>query len=78
MRSMLGRPVLLLLVGSGIGLVMGILTSRMMAQLVAYATPHDPLILVGVVLTMILLGFLATLIPARRTLAIDPAQLLRE
>lgn len=78
MRSMLGRPVLLLLIGSGIGLVMGILTSRLMAQLVAYATPHDPPILAGVLLTMVLLGLLATLIPARRTLAIDPAQLLRE
>ena len=78
MRSTLARPVLLLLIGSGIGLVMGMLTSRMMAHLVAYATPHDPLILAGVLLTMVLLGLLATLIPARRTLAIDPAQLLRE
>jgi predicted permease len=78
MRSTLGRPVLLLLIGSGLGLVMGILTSRLMAQLVAYATPHDPLILAGVLLTMLLLGLLATLIPARRTVAIDPAQLLRE
>jgi ABC-type antimicrobial peptide transport system permease subunit len=78
MRSILGRPVLLLLIGSGLGLVMGMLTSRMMAHLVAYATPHEPLILAGVLLTMVLLGLLATLIPARRTLAIDPAQLLRE
>jgi ABC-type lipoprotein release transport system permease subunit len=49
-----------------------------MSHLVAYATPGDPLILAGVLLTMLLLGLLATFVPARRTLAIDPAQLLRE
>jgi predicted permease len=78
MRSTLGRPVFLLLSGSGIGLVMGVLTSQLMSHLVVYATPRDPLILVGVFLTMVLLGVLAIFVPARRTLAIDPAWLLRE
>jgi predicted permease len=78
MRSTLGRPALLLLIGSCVGLILGTLTNKLMAQLVAYASPHDPLILIAVLLTMLLLGLIATLIPARRTLAIDPAQLLRE
>jgi len=46
--------------------------------LVAFATPHDPQVLVGVLITMTLLGMLASSVPARRTLKIDPAQLLRE
>jgi predicted permease len=78
MRSTLGRPVILLLIGSVIGLILGVFTSSLMSHLVAYATPRDPVILTGVLLTMLLLGLLATFIPARRTLAIDPAQLLRE
>ena len=78
MRSTLGRPAMLLLIGSVIGLLLGVFTSSLMSHLVAYATPRDPLILAGVLLTMLLLGLLATFIPARRTLAIDPAQLLRE
>lgn len=78
MRSTLGRPVLLLLVGAGTGLSLGVLMSRVLAHLVAYATSREPLILVGALLTMLLLGLAAMLIPARRTLAIDPAQLLRE
>jgi len=49
---------------------MGVLTSQLMSYLVVYATPRDPLILVGVFLTMVLLGVLATFVPARRTLAI--------
>ena len=78
MRSTLGRPVILLLIGSVIGLLLGVFTSSLMSHLVAYATPRDPLILAGVLFTMLLLGLLASFIPARRTLAIDPAQLLRE
>jgi len=42
------------------------------------ATPRDPLVLVGVVLAMALLGLVATWIPARRALSIDPLTLLRE
>jgi predicted permease len=78
MRSTLGRPVMLLLTGSTIGLVMGVLTNHLIAHIVAYANAREPLILTSALLMMILLGLLATFIPARRMLAIDPAQLLRE
>jgi len=78
MRSSLERPLLLLVGGSGIGLVAGLLTSSLLSQLVVIATPRDPLVLAGVVCAMTFLGLLATWIPARRALAIDPARLLRE
>jgi ABC-type lipoprotein release transport system permease subunit len=42
------------------------------------ATPRDPLVLAGVVLAMALLGLLATWIPGRRALSVDPMILLRE
>jgi len=41
------------------------------------ATPNDPLVLIGVVAIMVLLGLSATWIPARRALSIDPVILLR-
>ena len=78
LRSTLARPVLLLLSGSGIGLVAGVLMSQLLAHLISFATPREPLILVVVLCAMVLLGLLATFIPARRALAIDPARLLRE
>jgi predicted permease len=78
MRSALGRPLVLLLSGSIAGLILGILASRLLAQIVYQATPRDPLVMLGVVGTMALLGLLATWIPARRALRIDPNQLLRE
>jgi ABC-type antimicrobial peptide transport system permease subunit len=77
-RSALGRPLVLLLSGSIAGLVLGMLASRLLAQIVYEATPCDPLVLGGVMLTMALLGLLATWIPARHALTIDPARLLRD
>jgi ABC-type lipoprotein release transport system permease subunit len=42
------------------------------------ATPRDPLVLGGVVIAMVLLGMLATWIPAQRALGVNPMMLLRE
>ena len=78
LQAALGRAVKLLAIGSAAGLLLGILASRVLAFVVYQATPHDPLILAGVVLAMALLGLLAAWIPARRALSADPMILLRE
>ena len=78
LQAALARPFRLLLFGSIAGLLLGILASRVLAFIVYQATPRDPLVLSGVVLAMLLLGLLATWIPARRALSIDPLILLRE
>jgi len=74
----LGHSFKLLAFGSIAGLVVGILASRVLAAVVYQATPRDPLALAGVVLAMLVLGLVATWIPAQRALAIDPLILLRE
>lgn len=78
MGSMLSRPVRLLLVGSGSGLIAGLMAARLVAHLVSLANPRDPVVLAGVLFAMMLLGLLATWIPARRALRADAASLLRE
>jgi predicted permease len=78
LQAALGRPLRLLAIGSASGLVLGILASRVLAFIVYQATPRDPLVLAGVVLAMLLLGLLATWIPAQRALSVDPLMLLRE
>ena len=78
LQAALARPVRLLAFGSGAGLLLGVLASRVLALIVYQATPRDPLVLAGVVLAMGLLGLLATWIPAQRALSIDPLALLRE
>ena len=74
----LGRAFKLLAFGSTAGLLLGILASRVLAHIVYQATPRDPIVLGGVVLAMALLGLVATWIPARRALSVDPMILLRE
>jgi ABC-type antimicrobial peptide transport system permease subunit len=78
LEAALGRAARLLGIGSAAGLVLGILASRVLASIVYQATPRDPIVLGGVVLTMALLGLVATWIPAQRALSIDPLVLLRE
>ena len=78
MSAAVGRPIALLGVGSVLGLLAGVLTSRLLAQIVYQANPRDPVVVVGAVLTMTLLGIAASAIPARRALAIDPSTLMRE
>jgi predicted permease len=78
LKAALGRAVRLLAFGSGVGLLLGLLASRVLAAVVYQATPRDPIVLAGVVLAMALLGLAATWIPAQRAMSVDPAILLRE
>ena len=78
LQAALGRAFKLLAYGSAAGLLLGILASRVLAFIVYQATPRDPLVLAGTVLALLLLGLVATWIPAQRALSIDPAMLLRE
>lgn len=77
-RAALGRPLKLLGLGCIAGLILGALASRLLAQIVYQATPHDPLVLGGTMLTMACLGLLATWLPARQSMSVDPARLLRD
>ena len=78
LRAALGRALKLLAIGSGAGLLLGILASRVLAAIVYQASPRDPVVLTGVVAAMALLGLLGTWIPAQRALSVSPLMLLRE
>jgi predicted permease len=78
MSVAVGRPIVLLGVGSLVGLLSGVFASRLLGQIVYQANPRDPLVIAGAVLTMALLGIAASAIPALRALAVDPSKLLRE
>jgi predicted permease len=74
----LGRTFRLLAVGSIAGLILGVLATRVLSSIVYQATPKDPVILGGVIFTMLCIGVVAALVPARRALAVDPMILLRD
>jgi predicted permease len=74
----LGRVFRLLAAGSAAGLLLGLAATKLLSFIVYQASPRDPIVLAGVVFTMLLLGLLAAWIPAQRALAADPLILLRE
>lgn len=78
LRTSVGRAFCLMLIGSVLGLGLGVLATRILSFIVYQATPKDPLVLIGVCLTMLSLGVVAAWVPARRALAVDPLMLLRD
>jgi predicted permease len=78
LRAAMGRVFVLLSVGSAAGLVLGVLASKVLSYIVYQAGPRDPVVLGGVVLTMLALGLAAAWIPAQKALAVNPVILMRE
>ena len=78
LHSAVGRPFELLVFGSFVGLVAGLFASQLLGKIVYEADSRDPLVMCGAIATMAFLGFVATLIPARRALGLNPSALLRE
>ncbi|MGA2250092.1 ADOP family duplicated permease [Terracidiphilus sp.] len=78
LRSAVGRPLVLLAIGSVLGILATLTATPLLSRIVVKANSHDPLVLIGVVATMILLGGVATCIPARRALGVNPSTLMRE
>lgn len=78
LSAAVGRPIVLLGLGSLAGLVSGIFASRFLGQIVYQANSRDPLVVLGAIMTMALLGLAASALPALRAVAIDPSKLMRE
>ena len=76
LRSALQSTMLAVFAGLGVGLVLSIGLSSVLAQW-SIRNVDDPVVLVAAVATLLLSTGLATLIPARRAIAIDPAIALR-
>ena len=69
------RPILL---GVAIGLAAAFALSRVVASLVFGVRPTDPLTFSAVALLLVLVGILATFLPAHRATRIEPVRILRE
>ncbi len=78
MMAAVGRPLVVLGVGSLLGLLAGLGARPLLKHIVYQANPGDPAVLAGAVLAMALIGIAASALPAMRALAVDPSQLMRE
>jgi predicted permease len=77
LRIVLGKIVILLLIGTVIGLLLALAAGQILAGIVYSASPRDPEMLAAVWLAIALLGLLSSLGPAIRALHIDPVVALR-
>jgi predicted permease len=78
LSTAVGRPILLLGVGSFVGLLLGVFANGLLEQIAYQANSRDPLVVGGAVLTMAMLGLAASAIPALRALGVDATKLMRE
>jgi ABC-type antimicrobial peptide transport system permease subunit len=78
LSAALGRMILLLSIGSMVGLVLGAAASRLLSAVVYQASAQDPIVLSAAACTMVLISLASTAHPVRRALHIDPASILRE
>ena len=68
------RPALL---GLGLGLVVSVVATRVLQSLLFGTKPLDPVVLSGVIATLLAVAVLACLAPAWRASRLDPMQALR-
>ena len=68
----------LALVGVVIGLVAALATTRLFSKLLFGVSPTDPVVMVSVAATLVLVAGLSAFAPARRAARIDPVEVLRE
>jgi predicted permease len=78
LRAALGRTFVLLTAGSVVGLLLGVAAGKVLASVVYQASASDPVVLMAVAVTMMLVGLAATAIPARRAMTVDTVWLLRQ
>ena len=73
----LWRGAKLALLGVAIGITSALGLTQLMSTLLFGISPYDPATLAGVSVLLIVVAFLACLIPARRAASLDPMQALR-
>ena len=77
LKLILGRGIVLTLIGVGIGLCGALLMTRVMASLLFGVSATDPVTFFGVSLLLMAVALLASYLPARRATRVDPMVALR-
>ena len=77
LRLVLGQGMRIALIGLAIGVVASLGLARLMSSLLFGVSASDPLTFIVVVLLLALIALLATYIPARRAMRLDPIVALR-
>ena len=77
-KLIVGQGLILTAIGLGIGVAAAMALTRMLSSLLFGVTTTDPLTFVGVALLLALVALLASYLPARRAMKVDPMNALRQ
>ena len=77
LRLIFGQSLVMLLIGTAIGLAGAFLLTRLMSTFLFEVTATDPLTYVSVIGILTVVALLACYIPARRAAKVDPLVALR-
>jgi len=77
LRMVIGKGLILTLIGVAMGVAGSFFVTRLMAGLLFQVKATDPVTFVGVSMVLMLIGLIACYIPARRATKVDPMVALR-
>lgn len=77
LRMIMGRSALQLGIGLGTGLILAVIFAQFLSAILRGVSPFDPATLFGVTFILFIVALLASLIPARRALRVQPQEALR-
>jgi predicted permease len=76
-KGVVGRGMVLTVIGVIVGLLLAAFGARLMTSLLYGAHPYDPLVFAGVPFVLAAVAFLACFFPARKATKVDPISVLR-
>jgi putative ABC transport system permease protein len=77
-RLVLRQGLTLTFIGVGIGLLLALSVSKLLASLLVGVSSHDPFVFIAVTLILAAVSLLACYVPARRAARVDPLLALRQ
>jgi putative ABC transport system permease protein len=77
-RMVLGQGLILTAIGLALGLAGAFSSARLLTNMLFQVRPTDPIVYLGVTLSLAVVALIATYVPARRATSIDPLATLRQ
>jgi len=77
-RQVVSRGAMLVAMGSAVGIIGALATTKLLSSLLYGVQPTDPLALAAAIAVLLAVGVLAAFLPARRASLTDPAIVLRD
>ena len=77
-RLVLKQGMAVALLGVSVGLLAAFILTRLVASLLVGVTATDPLTFAGIPAILLVVSLIASYLPARRAISVDPVQALRD